>query len=73
MNILFPEAMMVQLISGVQRERNRLQLYEMHMAVVGSRVSFILVFVAKNIQMILKTIIIYRLIHTVLYRKLRHI
>ena len=49
MNILFPEAMMVQLISGVQRERNRLQLYEMHMAVVGSRVSFILVFVAKNI------------------------
>ena len=39
MNILFPEAMMVQLIFGVQRERNQLQLYETLMAAVGSRVS----------------------------------
>ena len=39
MNILFPEGMMVQLIFGVQREKNQSRLYEMLTEAVGLRVS----------------------------------
>ena len=59
MNILFPEGMMEQLIFGVQRERNQLQLYETLMEAVGSRVSFqiiiiITIIISKEFDVIFK-------------------